>query len=417
MKYLLSRVARTLLVLSMAALGACSKPADWRGSLEDMLLSQPDRFGLVMQDPEQHRLQIIYTQVDRDEKNVPSFTSFTYRVDATEYFYPASTVKLPTALLALEKLNTMENVDRDTPMLTGTSAESHSSAIEDISSPGGLPSIGHYIRKILLVSDNDAYNRLYEFLGQELLNDSMRAKGYTDTRIMHRLEVVLSIEENKLTNPVTFQADGDVIYEQGPQYSSRSYAGDKPIMLGQAEIVGDELLQRPKNFAEKNAFSLQDFHDVIKALMFPDAVDERERFDLTDDDYRFLYGNMIAYPGNSGIAAYSDANEYPDSFVKFLMIGGSAGRIPGNLHILNKVGDAYGFLTDAAYIVDLDNDLEFILAATIYTNANETFNDNNYEYAETGLPFLRDLGQAIYEVELNRVRTNAPDLSRFFSSE
>ena len=37
--------------------------------------------------------------------NVPSFQSFTYRVDDDEYFYPASTVKLPTALLALEKIN------------------------------------------------------------------------------------------------------------------------------------------------------------------------------------------------------------------------------------------------------------------------------------------------------------------------
>ena len=75
------------------------------------------------------------------------------------------------------------------------------------------------------------------------------------------------------------------------------------------------------------------------------------------------------------------------------------------------MGDAYGFLTDAAYIVDFDNGVEFILAATIYTNANETFNDDTYEYDTIGLPFLRHLGRAIYDIELKRKRAHRPDLA------
>ena len=54
-----------------------------------------------MEDPERCRVQIIYTQIDRDENNTPSFTSYTYRLNENEYFYPASTVKLPAAALAL----------------------------------------------------------------------------------------------------------------------------------------------------------------------------------------------------------------------------------------------------------------------------------------------------------------------------
>ena len=99
------------------------------------------------------------------------------------------------------------------------------------------------------------------------------------------------------------------------------------------------------------------------------------------------------------------------------MFGGDAKAIPDNIRIFNKVGDAYGFLTDAAYVVDLENGVEFILAATVYTNANETFNDNQYEYDDTSLPFLRELGQAIYEIELARDREFRPDLSRFLRSE
>ena len=94
------------------------------------------------------------------------------------------------------------------------------------------------------------------------------------------------------------------------------------------------------------------------------------------------------------------------------MAGGSANAIPDNIRVFNKPGSAYGFMTDCAYIVDYENGVEFLLAATLYTNDNETFNDDNYEYDEIARPFLRNLGRAIYEVELERDRQFRPDLSR-----
>ncbi len=403
-----------LAILSVAlALAACSEHDEWNGSLEHLLRFQTDRFGAVMQDPDKHRLQIIYTQIDRDVDNRPSFTSYGYRSDSGEYFYPASTVKLPTALLALEKLKRLDikGLDRNATMLTGAVRDSQTPVLRDPSSPTGLPSIGHYIRKILLVSDNDAFNRLYEFLGQEALNEALRAKGLKGTRITHRLEIALSIEENRHTNPVRFSDDDAVLYEQEALYSGTSYVADRPVRLGRAEIIDGALRAEPKDFAEKNAFPIQDLHDVILALMFPDNVAPQRRFDLTDDDYQFVYRNMSTYPVNSAI--YNDRSQYPDGYVKFLMVGGAGNEIPNHIRIFNKVGDAYGFLTDAAYIIDLENNVEFILAATIYTNENETFNDNSYEYEEIGLPFLRELGAAIHEVELNRERLHEPDLSRF----
>ncbi|TFG41771.1 MAG: hypothetical protein E4H42_01235, partial [Chromatiales bacterium] len=369
--------------------------------MDELLHSQPKRFATVMQDPDKYRVQIIYTQIDRDAENRPRFTSYTYGVNPDQYFYPASTVKLPTALLALEKINELAvpGLNRDTTMLTDVASDWQTPALTDPSSPTGLPSIGHYVRKILLVSDNDAFNRLYEFIGQKPLNESLREKGYQNTRIFHRLEVARNAEENAKTNPVTF-VDGDtVLYAQGAQISDTNYAHKEPILLGRAEIVDGELLNRPKDFSGNNVFALQDLHDVVQALIFPQFVEERRRFNLTEDDYQFVYRNMSAYPSESGIAEYSDPERYPDGHVKFFMYGGSAPTIPENIRIFNKPGDAYGFLTDCAYIVDFENGLEFLLAATIFTNANETFNDDTYEYDEIALPFLRDLGLAIYEIE------------------
>jgi hypothetical protein len=396
-------------------LGGCSGPVEWAGSLDEFLTAQPDRFGPAVEDPVRHRVQVIYTQIDRDAENRPAFTSYTFRVNDDEYFYPASTVKLPTVLVALEKIRSLgqDELTRDTTMLTGVAGASQSPATADPTSPSGLPSVGHYIRKILLVSDNDAFNRLYEFVGQQSLNEAMHRKGYRGTRIMHRLEVSLPVAENRRTNPVRFISGDAVIYEQPAETSAVEYVADAPILLGRAEVVDGDLRKRPKDFAEKNAYPLQEQHDVIKALMFPESVPANRRFDLADDDYRFVYRCMSMYPGESGIAAYSDAGAYPDGYVKFFLFGGGAPDIPGNIRIFNKVGDAYGFLTDAAYIVDFDNEVEFILAATVYANANETFNDDNYEYDEIGMPFLRELGRAIYEIELARPRQFRANLARF----
>jgi hypothetical protein len=387
--------------LAALALAGCDRPYSWDGSLEHLLASQPAQFGTVLEDPARYRVQVLYTQIDRDADNRPTFRSFEYRVDPDEYFYPASTVKLPTAVLALEKLNALgiDGLDRDTEMRIGDEE--------------GGKSIGRYVREVLLVSDNVAFNRLYDFVGQEPLNRALAEKGFDGTRIMHRLEIALSVEDNRRTGPVLF-VDGDtVVFEEAAAYSGTEYTAPEPIPLGVAEIVGGERLERPKDFATKNAYPLQAQHDVIKALMFPGAVDASMHFDLADEDYAFLYRNMSGYPGESGIPEYADAGRYPEGYVKFFMYGGNAPDIPDNIRIFNKVGDAYGFLTDAAYIVDFENGVEFILAATIFTNANQTFNDNVYEYDEIALPFMRDLGKAIYEIELQRERAHRPDLGRF----
>jgi len=302
-----------LALLFLAAITACDERYRWNGSLEDLLRSDDARFGAVMRDPAAHRLQIIYTQIDRDANNEPSFTSFRFRVDSGEYFYPASTVKLPTALVALEKIRRLgvEGLDRDSAMLTGVAQGFQTVAIVDPTAPDGLPSVANYVRKIFLVSDNDAFNRLYEFVGQEPLNLALREKGYAGVRIMHRLEMALGIDENRRTNPVRF-VDGDrLLYEQPAQTSSRAFMAPSPIRLGQAEIIDGKRVAGPKDFAEKNALPLQELHDMLLALIFPDSVVASRRFALSPDDYRFVYRYMSMYPGESGIGAYTDPEQYP----------------------------------------------------------------------------------------------------------
>src|SRR6266576_3817666 len=142
-------------------------------------------FQQVLRDPQTYRLQIIYTQINRDKRNKPSFKNYYFNYDPDLYFNPASTVKLPLALLSLEKLNRMhiKGVNKYTAMQFDSSYEKQVILYKDSTSQNQLPSVAQFIRKAFLISDNDAYNRMYQFTGQQDINTGLHDKGYNDIRI------------------------------------------------------------------------------------------------------------------------------------------------------------------------------------------------------------------------------------------
>ena len=166
---------------------------------------------------------------------------------------------------------------------------------------------------------------------------------------------------------------------------------------------------RPFDFTYKNYISLQNLHDILKTVLFPNTVPTEQRFELTASDYDLLYQYMSQYP-KEGKHPYYDQ---PDGYVKFFLYGGEQDNLPDHIRIFNKVGDAYGYLTDVAYVVDFKNKIEFLLAATIHVNDNRIYNDGVYEYKEKGFPFFKNLGRLVYELELGRKRAVVPDLHRF----
>ncbi|RNI28005.1 hypothetical protein EFA69_18145 [Rufibacter immobilis] len=385
--------------------------------LTQLLQQHSDKFKRFLEAPDKYKIQILYTQIDRDKNNKPSFKTYHYQVNAAHYFNPASTVKLPATLVALEKINRLNlpGLTKETVMLTDSAYQGQTKVLEDKTSANGFPSIAHYIKKILVTSDNDAYNRLYELIGQEPLNEELKAKGYSSIRLPIRLARFLPIELDQYTNPVRFLQNGQVVYQQGPVKSNKDYKNPTPILMGKGNMTNDDkLVMEPRDFAYSNTFALEDQHLMLRAVLFPETVPAKNRFNLTPEDYRFLYQYLSQLPRETAYPPY-DEKEYPDSFVKYLLYGGPtrSERIPEHIRIFNKIGQSFGFLTDNAYVVDFKNNVEFMLTATVHVNEDEIYNDGKYEYDSLGFPFLRDLGQVVYEHELKRKRRHTPDLSKF----
>ena len=80
------------------------------------------------------------------------------------------------------------------------------------------------------------------------------------------------------------------------------------------------------------------------------------------------------------------------------MYGDQKETMPNHIKIYNKVGYAYGTLTDCAYIVDTKNEIEFMVVATLLVNSNGIFNDDTYEYETIGIPFLAELGRGFTNI-------------------
>ena len=383
--------------------------------LKDVFAAEKDSlFQSVIQNPEIFRFQIIYTQINRDKHNIPSFTNYYFNYDSLQYFNPASTVKMPLAFLSLEKINGLkeQGINMFTPMQFDSGYSRQTVLYKDSTAENGLPSIAQFIRKAFLVSDNDAYTRMYEFVGQQTTNGRLHEMGYPDMRITRRF-MRMDADENRHTNPIRFiKPDGSLIYFQPPAYNTDSFDFSHINKMGRAYMnAQDSLINEPIDFTMANNVTVYHLQQLLQSVLFPNSVPANRRFHLEKADYDFLYRYLSQYPSETDYPKY-DTGLYYDSYVKFFFKQGSH-NIPNYIRVFNKVGWAYGCLTDVSYVADFKNKVEFILTATIYVNSDGILNDDKYDYDNIGYPFLYKLGHCIYNYELKRNRKFKPNLSKF----
>ena len=376
-----------LLIISWICLSCCFSCT--RDIVSEPLLSilsssEDPAIQKVMENPDIYNIQIHYTRIDRNEDNLV-FTEYRYQEEDSTYFYPASTVKLPIAVMALEKISREDGWNLNTKFyVEGDSLET---------------TFAEEVIKIFAVSDNEANNRLFEFLGQNSINDGLRRKKVGPARIAHRLSTENA--DDVTTKPlVIYLNDSSTVNLEPTINDPLKRLKLQEIEKGQGFMIGDSLVSEPFDFSLKNYYPLSTQQQVLKRIIFPEEYPDTERFYLGPAERELLLKAMSTTPRHWGY----DSEEYYDSYVKFFLYGDSHSVIPDYVKIFNKVGYAYGTLTDCAYILDTKNKIDFFLSATILVNEDQIFNDDKYEYEETGIPFLAALGREIYNYELNRKR-------------
>ena len=323
----------------------------------------------VLKNPKKYEFQILLTELI-ERKNKFKLKRKKLLVNNNNYFYPASTIKLPIALLTIEKIN-------ENPILNLNS----SFLIEGDTT---LTTFKKEILNLFVLSSNESYNRLFEFLGQDYINSKLIEKGFKNFRISHRLSTIKS--GNLKTKEIKFYKDKELVHIQKSIYNKPlNKLKLKKLNKGVGFFKDNKLIDKPMNFSYKNYFSIKGLNDIIISLFFPNVL-KNKKFNLSKIQLEFIKYSMSTTPSDLG---YSN-NEYQDNYTKFFIFGNRDEMI--NTIIYNKVGNAYGYSIDNAYIYNKKSDRHFILTASIYTNENNILNDNIYEYDEISIPFLSEIG-------------------------
>lgn len=354
---------------------SCTEETKYDDPIEFALAADSEKIQKVMQNLEAHEVQIIVTDANGND--------YSFQVDDNNYFYPASSVKFPMALAALELVDRFPEITSETDFR--------------IEGDSKMTTIRNDIQKIFAVSDNDAYNRLFEFVGLDEINFQFKDKGIGNAKITHRLST--SDARNVTTKGVSFIENDSVIFHVFEKKNKTiSPLTIQKTQKGKGFYRNDSLIHQPMDFSEKNYLPITTLHELMKRLHAPKNYDANAQFNFTESDRDFLLKVMHQTPKQQG---FTDA-EYYDSYVKFFIFGDSKKDMPSHIKIYNKVGYAYGYLTDCAHIVDTKNNISFTITATIHVNKNQIFNDDTYEYDEIGIPFLAELGRQVHQFYLNQ---------------
>ena len=398
----ISRKILLYLFLMSCLIGCNSETKNSRFLFEILQESKEPIIKKVLSDLNSYEVQILFTRIHRDSLGLPKFERHTFQENSKQYFYPASTVKLPVAILALQKIRKLQSqgipIKADTPFTVLYSENVIKKT--DSTHPKSKLTIAHLIKKIFLVSDNMAFNYLFDFIGRDDANKAIHNIGITNFNLSHKFSD--SVNKNSTPRFIFFNQKGDTLYNQAPIISNQKIKNTHldGVLKGKGYVKDGTVIEEPMDFSEKNYASIVALNQILERIIFPKVFSRNEQFNIEPEDYFFLRYWMSRTPNEVTIPFY-DRETFFDSYCKFFIYGDKKGEMTNNTRIYNKVGLAYGTITDLAYVKDR-NGIEFFLTATILTNKNEIFNDNKYEYDQLGIPFLAALGREIYQFEINK---------------
>ena len=337
-----------------------------------------------------YEIQILYTEVSKNNLGQTEFKDFQFQLNNEQYFYPASTIKLPIVIMTLSKINELRaegsNISLKSKLKLSLINNKKEIIVKD-----SISSFQNLIADVFLVSDNSASNVLIDFIGYNYFNSSMINAGYQNTYLNHKFNPDPFIDSSWIITTL----DNDIISSKENKRTVMAGSNISNLKKGERSLVNGEIINESLDFSLKNRSSLTDMHNIMKNLIYPEIT--LSKFNLNVEDYDFLRYWMSRFTYEDLGNKYISDDRFFNSYNKFFIHGMDTILKSTDIRVYNKVGQAYGTSTDSAYIKNYKEDVEFFLTATIYTNKNEIINDNIYEYGDTAIPFLSRISKTLYK--------------------
>ena len=345
----------------------------------------------IIKEKEDYEIQILLTKIDQYNSKV-DFQEYKYQLDDNKYFYPASTIKLPIVVLALKKINELRSKGSEITLKSKITLN-YKDDYSELVIRDSITSFQNLIADVFLVSDNSASNILIDFIGYNYFNDEMENAGFDKTYLNHKFNpdpyVNSTWQISDLDNNIISSINDNQKIIKADEKTNGLEKGERRYFKG-------EILDESLNFSEKNRSSITDMHNLIKYIFYPEIFDSTNTFNLNVEDYDFLRYWMSRFTYEDIGEKFIGDENFFETYNKFFIHGDEQSVSNDQIRVYNKIGQAYGTSIDNGLIKNYQDNVEFILTATIYTNKNKVINDNLYEYDDLAVPFLAKLSRAIY---------------------
>jgi hypothetical protein len=360
---------------------------------QDVFARMPPALVALVSMPE-HAVQLRCIRIARSVDDKLRLRTEDHGLAPQRWFSPASVAKLPMALLTAERLSQHGLDEYASIRLSAPPETGEWPADEPLQE-----TFRRGMQRTFAVSDNVPYNRWYEFLGVDAIHARLAQLGYPHTRLIARYASP-DPQANRRTG------GGALLAPDGREVETLPHAvGDERafpfgrVLLGRGWQRSDGSIEPgPHDFSRANFLPLADSLAMLRAFLLPDTVPPRQRWRIDGALRMQLLHALGLRPREADDPRY-DEGAHPDGYARWFFVGDGKARFPDEVHVFGKSGQAYGFLSEVAYVVDRAGGAEFMLAAAIHANADGIYNDDHYEYDGVSLPFMASLGRAVLETE------------------
>ncbi len=369
--------------------------------LFSMLFGHDPRLDEVLTHPEKYEFQLFYTPVDSSESINP-FVTHSFHADQS-YFYPASIIKLPVMAIALEKMTDLKR--KGTEINLQTPFKLHTCSCDDESdsyvSRSSKPTIEQFMREMMIMSNNDAFNLFVDFVGMSHFNKRMIELSYPGICLKNRF-VAGCGSKNKFFGGFTFQKTDSTDYSIPCDSLQPIFPTNNPypVQAGRYHTENGRKTQGPKNYSASNFVRLSDIHDMMIQLFYPNKMGKPDF--VIDESYKSSFLKTMGDFPRELKNTSTDYSKTADHYYKFFLDPETMKTREGGIRLYNKVGLAYGFLSDVTYFEDSVNNIRFFLSACILSKKDGWIGGGAYDYYDFGIPVLRNIGRIIYQYELNK---------------
>ena len=386
------------MLLSFHRLSAQPIPEDLLSFLKgkDPLVDQ------VLREREKFRLQFLVSGIRRGADDKVRFEEYSF-TDGS-YFYPASMVKLPAALISLEILDSLQ-IPLNSFIRMNDDAGCGNTSFRKLTRNGNL-SFTDVTEELIAISNNPYFSLLFHFAGPAALNGRMQQKNLRQTRIYSAYTSCPKRADVKTSSYQILDTAGREILSVPVRIFPYAAFRDNWPAEARKRISRNRAGSQPLDFNDHHEYSLADIHGTMQRLIFPETFPGIQRFHLKPSSRNFLLRCLGLYPREMRNSAYHQPALYPDHYYKYSIIGEETSpHTSRNCRIFSKIGLSYGFVTETAYVVDFDSGKDFLFSVSMYTEGDGTEASGNYGYEKTARPFIARLSNLILEF----LHTQLPD--------